>query len=188
MTVRRIDTSLVLFLALAATACGGRPTGESSASSGSGGESHTAMASGLTGTVGGAPWQAVSAVAGASITGESDRNVAFYAVPVTCAQLESDGSPEGGRDVSVTVTWTDGWTASPPDGAFERARASAGGTVTVVHATAATGPGARVRIEMQGADPSADSISGEIDVIDCGPNQSVRAPTRASSERLALAR
>ncbi len=161
----------------------GRATASTEAPSSGGSE---VAPTGLTGTVGGEPWSAASAVAGASIIGDASRNVAFYAVPVTCEDLLS-ASPEGGRDVSVMVPWVDGSTASPPDGAFERSRASASGTVTLVRATTAVGPGARIRIEMQGEDPSYDSISGEIDVIDCGPSQTVRRDEPSGSLQLARA-
>ena len=177
--------------------CGGGSAAPVSATvddDGAGGE--TAAASGesaaatLHGTVGGAPWEARTAVAGSSISGEADRAVALYPFVISCADLAEGRWPpeasEGMRDVSVTVTWTDGFTASPPDGSFERSRYASSdvGSVTVLRA----GHQGRLRLEMQGEDAALDAIAGEIDVIDCGPSATVYRPRVDHGARLALAR
>jgi hypothetical protein len=156
---------------------------------GTGGETVSAPST-LSGTVGGSPWEARTAVAGNSVTGEADRVIALFPFVISCADLADGNWPaeasSGTRDVSVTVTWADGFTTSAPEGTFERSRSASadGGSVTVLRA----GERGRLRLEMRGDDAEFDSISGEIDVIDCGPGASVRAPERERDVRLALAR
>ncbi len=143
----------------------------------------------LRGTVGGAPWEARTAVAGHSVTGDDARAIALYPFEISCADLAEGNWPEeasyGTRDVSITVSWVDGFSGQP-DGTFERSRSSDMdvGSVTVLRAAAR----GRLRLEMQSEDPSFDAIAGEIDVIDCGPEATVRAWRLTSSNRLALAR
>lgn len=170
--------------------CGGRAASEtaSEGSEASGGET-ASSATGLRGTVGGQPWEARTAVAGYSITDqEADRNIVLYPFVVSCADIAEGRWPAeaeaGMRDVSVTLTYTDGFTASPPDGTFERSRSSQAGTVTVMRA-GATG---LLRLEMQGEDPAYDSVAGEIEVTDCGPSATVRGLGTDRGTRLALAR
>ena len=173
--------------------CGGGAASESpSDTEASGGETAsttTTAAAGLRGTVGGQPWEARTALAGYSITEqEADRNIALYPFVISCAEIAEGRWPAeaeaGTRDVSVTVTYTEGFTASPPDGTFERSRSSQGGTVTVVR----SGPSGLLRLDMQSDDPASDSISGEIEVTDCGPTATVRGVEIDRGTRLALAR